>query len=104
MDRDRQKEIARKGGKAAHQKGTAHEFTADEARAAGRKGGEAVSANRGHMSHIGRIGGKKSAGRKKQSSPTELSAVSENPEANMLDSPDAESHQATEAHRAEDAA
>jgi len=41
MDRVRQKEIARKGGKAAHQKGTAHEFTSDEARAAGRKGGEA---------------------------------------------------------------
>lgn len=69
MDRSRQIEIARKGGKAAHQKGTAHEFTADEARAAGRKGGEAVSANRGHMSHIGRIGGKKSAGRKKQAQP-----------------------------------
>jgi hypothetical protein len=65
MDRGRQKEIARKGGKAAHEKGTAHEFTADEARAAGRKGGEAISANRVHMSHIGRIGGKKSAGRRK---------------------------------------
>lgn len=69
MDRSRQIEIARKGGKAAHQKGTAHEFTADEARAAGRKGGETVSANRGHMSQIGRIGGKKSAGRKKQAHP-----------------------------------
>src|SRR5277367_6068363 len=67
MDRERQREIARKGGKAAHQKGTAHEFTADEARAAGRKGGEAVSVNRGHMSQIGRIGGKKSAGRRRQS-------------------------------------
>lgn len=65
MDSGRQREIAQKGGKAAHQKGTAHEFTADEARAAGRKGGEAVSANRGHMSQIGRIGGKKSAGRRR---------------------------------------
>jgi len=80
MDRSRQREIARKGGKAAHQKGTAHEFTADEARAAGRKGGEAVSANRGHMSHIGRIGGKKSAGRKKQSSQTSPAMATDNSE------------------------
>jgi uncharacterized protein len=74
MDRGRQKEIARKGGKAAHEKGTAHEFTADEARAAGRKGGEAVSANRVHMSHIGRIGGKKSAGRRKPATSTQSSS------------------------------
>jgi general stress protein YciG len=39
MDRDKQKEIARKGGKAAHEKGTAHEWTSEEARTAGRKGG-----------------------------------------------------------------
>jgi len=39
MDRNKQREIARKGGKAAHQKGTAHEWTSDEAREAGRKGG-----------------------------------------------------------------
>ena len=39
MDRSRQKEIASKGGKAAHQKGTAHEWTSEEARDAGRKGG-----------------------------------------------------------------
>ena len=39
MDRARQREIASKGGKAAHQKGTAHEWTSDEARDAGRKGG-----------------------------------------------------------------
>ena len=37
MDRGKQKEIASKGGKAAHQKGTAHEWTSDEARNAGRK-------------------------------------------------------------------
>ena len=64
MDRERQREIARKGGRAAHQKGTAHEFTTDEARAAGRKGGERVSTNREHMSRIGRLGGKHSAGRR----------------------------------------
>jgi general stress protein YciG len=39
MDRSKQREIARKGGKAAHQKGTAHEWTSEEARDAGRKGG-----------------------------------------------------------------
>lgn len=39
MSNDRRREIARKGGVAAHQKGTAHEFTSDEAREAGRKGG-----------------------------------------------------------------
>ena len=41
MDEDKQREIASKGGKAAHEKGTAHEFTSAEAREAGRKGGEA---------------------------------------------------------------
>ena len=57
MDPAKQKEIASKGGKAAHAKGTAHEFSADEARAAGRKGGEAVSRDRDHMARIGRAGG-----------------------------------------------
>ena len=41
MDRTKQREIASKGGKAAHQKGTAHEWTSEEAREAGRKGGMA---------------------------------------------------------------
>jgi uncharacterized protein len=41
MNRDKQREIASKGGKAAHQKGRAHEWTKDEAREAGRKGGMA---------------------------------------------------------------
>ena len=68
MDSQKQREIARKGGRAAHEKGTAHEFTADEARAAGRKGGERVSANREHMSRIGRLGGKMSAGRRQSMS------------------------------------
>ena len=39
MDRAKQRDIASKGGKAAHQKGTAHEWTSEEARDAGRKGG-----------------------------------------------------------------
>jgi general stress protein YciG len=39
MDRNKQREIASKGGRAAHSKGTAHEWTSEEAREAGRKGG-----------------------------------------------------------------
>jgi len=42
MDREKQRIIASKGGKAAHAKGTAHEFTRDEAVEAGRKGGKAA--------------------------------------------------------------
>ena len=42
MDEDKQREIASQGGKAAHEKGTAHEFTSEEAREAGRKGGQAA--------------------------------------------------------------
>jgi general stress protein YciG len=44
MDREKQREIASKGGKAAHAKGTAHHFTPEEARVAGRKGGQAAHA------------------------------------------------------------
>ena len=57
MDPNKQREIASKGGRAAHAKGTAHEFNSDEARDAGRKGGQAVSRNREHMAAIGRRGG-----------------------------------------------
>lgn len=57
IDPAKQKELASKGGIAAHKKGTAHEFNAEEARAAGRKGGVAVSKNREHMANIGRKGG-----------------------------------------------
>ena len=57
MDRERQREIASKGGRAAHAKGTAHEWSSGEARLAGRKGGEVVSRNRDHMAEIGRHGG-----------------------------------------------
>jgi len=46
MDRTIVSEIARKGGKAAHSAGTAHEFTSEEARVAGRKGGRATHAKR----------------------------------------------------------
>jgi general stress protein YciG len=62
MDRERQREIASKGGRAAHAKGTAHEWTSDEARVAGQKGGVAVSRDRAHMAAIGREGGESRSG------------------------------------------
>jgi len=49
MDRVKQREIASKGGKAAHAKGTAHEWTSEEAREAGRKGGMASHRRRKEM-------------------------------------------------------
>jgi len=57
MDEDKQREIAAQGGRAAHESGNAHEFSSEEAREAGRKGGEAVSQDREHMSEIGQKGG-----------------------------------------------
>jgi general stress protein YciG len=50
MDRTKQREIARKGGKAAHLKGTAHEWSSEEAREAGRKGG--MASHRKHQQEI----------------------------------------------------
>jgi uncharacterized protein len=78
MDQAKQREIASKGGKAAHQKGTAHEFTSEEAREAGRKGGEAVSRDREHMAAIGREGGKNShKGSRKSQNPSENQLTNE---------------------------
>jgi uncharacterized protein len=53
MDRAKQREIASKGGKAAHAKGTAHEWTSEEAREAGRKGGMASHRRRKQMTDEG---------------------------------------------------
>lgn len=66
MERERQRELASKGGKAAHVKGTAHEFTSDEARAAGSKGGAIISRDRAHMAEIGRRGGLAGRGKSKK--------------------------------------
>ncbi len=57
MDENKQKDTLSKGGKAAHEKGAAHELTSEEARKAGQKGGESVSHDREHMSEIDRKGG-----------------------------------------------
>lgn len=64
MDPDRQRKIASEGGRAAHRQGVAHEWSREEAREAGRKGGQKVSQNREHMSNIGRKGGKSSGSRR----------------------------------------
>lgn len=62
MSPEKQKEIASKGGKAAHEQGVAHQWNPEEARNAGRKGGQSVSQNREHMAEIGRKGGQASRG------------------------------------------
>jgi len=49
MSPEKQREIASKGGRAAHEKGTAHEWTPDEARNAGRKGGQISRGGRGRL-------------------------------------------------------
>src|SRR6478736_4529911 len=64
MSPERQKQIASEGGRAAHRLGVAHEWNSDEARQAGKKGGQIVSQNREHMSEIGRRGGQSSGGRR----------------------------------------
>ena len=49
MSAEKQREIASKGGRAAHEKGTAHEWTSEEARSAGRKGGQISRGGRGRL-------------------------------------------------------
>jgi len=85
MDPEKQREIARKGGRAAHLKGTAHEFTPEEARLAGRKGGEAVSRDRNHMAEIGREGGQARGARARQAAATNVHPINRgrNPNADL---------------------
>jgi len=73
LDPEHQRAIARKGGQAAHGKGTAHEFSSEEARRAGQLGGRAVSANRAHMAEIGRKGGQRTLQRTASARATSLS-------------------------------
>jgi uncharacterized protein len=61
MNKERHRELAKQGGRAAQERGTAHKFAGDEAREAGRKGGEAVSRDREYMAKIGREGARRSA-------------------------------------------
>jgi general stress protein YciG len=61
LPRKERQAVAQRGGRNAHTKGTAHEFTPEEARAAGKKGGVSISQDREHMAFIGRKGGQKTA-------------------------------------------
>ena len=63
MPAEQRREIARKGGRAAHAVGGAHEWNAESARLAGRKGGARVALDREHMARIGRAGGMARAAR-----------------------------------------
>ena len=58
MSPEKQREIASKGGRAAHQKGTAHEWTSEEARSAGRKGGQISRGGRGRLVEEGSMDGR----------------------------------------------
>lgn len=80
MDEEKQREIASKGGHAAHEQGTAHEFDSEEARKAGQKGGEAVSQDTQHMSEIGQKGGEARAAQMHQQSSGSSSAASKKEE------------------------
>ena len=77
LSRKRRQEIASLGGQAAHAKGTAHKFTPEEGRQAGKKGGRSVSANIPHMMRIGKLGGE--SRRSKPASPTGDPSMSSQP-------------------------
>jgi general stress protein YciG len=79
MDRAKQREIASKGGKAAHQKGTAHEWTSEEARDAGRKGGIASHQRRREQTGGAPAGGDEVATERGMDSSADLTASVEPP-------------------------
>jgi general stress protein YciG len=75
MDRAKQREIASKGGKAAHQKGTAHEWTSEEARDAGRKGG--IASHRRRREQLGGTTGSSSTDGSEQEPESESGEMSD---------------------------
>ncbi len=64
-DPEKLRDVSRRGGRAAHQSGKTRQYTSEEARQAGRKGGQVVSRDREHMVRIGRLGGLTSGGRRR---------------------------------------
>jgi general stress protein YciG len=96
MSGEKQREIASKGGRAAHAKGTAHEFSREEAQAAGRKGGLAVSRNREHMANIGRKGGMESGGRTRRQGDSQGEIQGDEQNAVGFESPSVEQQDDTE--------
>ena len=72
MSPERQREIASIGGRTAHERGRAHEFTPDEGRVAGSKGGAVVCLDREHMAAIGRLGSRRRWGTRREHKPESL--------------------------------
>ncbi len=71
---ERRRELASRGGRAAHARGTAYKWSLEEAREAGKKGGEAVSQDVAHMSAIGRIGAEAVAKKRRKARDQERAA------------------------------
>jgi uncharacterized protein len=69
---ERRAEIARIGGRTAHEQGRAHEFTPEQARDAGRKGGKIVASDKNHMREIGSKGGKTRARKAREKAAAEV--------------------------------
>jgi len=90
MDQAKQREIASKGGQAAHRKGVAHEFSSEEARVAGRKGGQ-VAHERGtahqFSSEEARIAGRKGGQASHQKNAAQRQAAQEARHAESLNQP-----------------
>jgi general stress protein YciG len=84
MEENQRRQIASRGGRAAHQTGNAHEWNEHEAAAAGRKGGQKVSQNREHMAAIGRKGGLAAHQRTRQEP---AQPTSEGPVTNQYEAP-----------------
>ena len=80
MDPQQQREIASEGGRAAHEKGTAHEFTSEEARKAGRKGGEATAQQRRNEEARGNRSTASRSARSRPAAPSGDQAGSNTPE------------------------
>ena len=70
MDQEAHREVARLGGLAAHATGLAYRFTPEKAREAGKVGGTKISANREHMVEIGRKGGQRKLGYRRNKTST----------------------------------
>lgn len=77
MDPQKQRAIASRGGTAAHAVGHAHRFSTKEARAAGQKGGLAVSEDRAHMAALGRRSGEARRERLRAAADPETAAAAE---------------------------
>jgi general stress protein YciG len=75
MPSEKQREIASKGGRAAHVKGTAHEWTPDEARSAGRKGAQASRDGRGRPEALEQTAPDSRAGTSAETTPESRSAM-----------------------------